>query len=195
MGREDIKWQELLQHFRFVQARHEKARRQAMGTDVGRGSMLGSDEDATRGGGVFDANGEQQTGSGISASASRFGVGGASASPGGGGSRPYMRRRVTGESSAPTSAPVASGSGSGSGGGTNLIPRSVLSPLNPKARTQHGFFGSMSQAVTGGPGGGQEKAMSPTSNAKSLPPAEKATALQHLKRTTPGAHLANVKRG
>lgn len=34
LGREDIKWQELLQHFRAVQMRHEKARRQALGTDV-----------------------------------------------------------------------------------------------------------------------------------------------------------------
>ncbi|KAI0650504.1 ARM repeat-containing protein [Trametes meyenii] len=31
LGREDIKWQELLQHFRTVQIRHEKARRQALG--------------------------------------------------------------------------------------------------------------------------------------------------------------------
>ncbi|KAI0751034.1 ARM repeat-containing protein [Daedaleopsis nitida] len=34
LGREDIKWQELLQHFRAVQMKHEKARRQALGTDV-----------------------------------------------------------------------------------------------------------------------------------------------------------------
>ncbi|TFK94207.1 ARM repeat-containing protein [Polyporus arcularius HHB13444] len=34
LGREDIKWQELLQHFRTVQMRHEKARRQALGTDI-----------------------------------------------------------------------------------------------------------------------------------------------------------------
>ncbi|PIL37367.1 hypothetical protein GSI_01060 [Ganoderma sinense ZZ0214-1] len=34
LGREDIKWQELLQHFRAVQVRHEKARRQALGTDT-----------------------------------------------------------------------------------------------------------------------------------------------------------------
>lgn len=34
LGREDIKWQELLQHFRTVQMKHEKARRQALGTDV-----------------------------------------------------------------------------------------------------------------------------------------------------------------
>ena len=34
LGREDIKWQELLAHFRLVQGRHEKARRQALGTDT-----------------------------------------------------------------------------------------------------------------------------------------------------------------
>lgn len=34
LGREDIKWQELLQHFRAVQVKHEKARRQALGTDT-----------------------------------------------------------------------------------------------------------------------------------------------------------------
>ena len=33
LGREDIKWQELLQHFRSVQAKHEKARRQNLGAD------------------------------------------------------------------------------------------------------------------------------------------------------------------
>ncbi|KAF9006631.1 vacuolar protein 14 C-terminal Fig4p binding-domain-containing protein, partial [Cyathus striatus] len=34
LGRDDIKWQELLHHFRTVQAKHEKARRQALGTDI-----------------------------------------------------------------------------------------------------------------------------------------------------------------
>ena len=33
LGRDDIKWQELLHHFRSVQARHEKARRQQFGAD------------------------------------------------------------------------------------------------------------------------------------------------------------------
>ncbi|KAH7919535.1 ARM repeat-containing protein [Leucogyrophana mollusca] len=33
IGREEIKWQELLMHFRSVQGKHEKARRQAIGTD------------------------------------------------------------------------------------------------------------------------------------------------------------------
>ncbi|PPQ71095.1 hypothetical protein CVT24_009846 [Panaeolus cyanescens] len=34
LGRDDIKWQELLLHFRTVQAKHEKARRQALGSDT-----------------------------------------------------------------------------------------------------------------------------------------------------------------
>ncbi|KAG5350482.1 hypothetical protein C0989_010837 [Termitomyces sp. Mn162] len=34
LAREEIKWQDLLLHFRTVQAKHEKARRQAMGTDT-----------------------------------------------------------------------------------------------------------------------------------------------------------------
>jgi len=33
LGREDIKWAELLSHFRSVQNKHEKARRQALGTN------------------------------------------------------------------------------------------------------------------------------------------------------------------
>ncbi|KAF9050517.1 hypothetical protein BJ165DRAFT_1525738 [Panaeolus papilionaceus] len=34
IGRDDIKWQELLLHFRTVQAKHEKVRRQALGSDT-----------------------------------------------------------------------------------------------------------------------------------------------------------------
>ncbi|KAJ3722672.1 ARM repeat-containing protein [Lentinula raphanica] len=34
LARDEIKWQELLQHFRSVQSKHEKARRQALGTDM-----------------------------------------------------------------------------------------------------------------------------------------------------------------
>lgn len=33
LGRDDIKWQELLLHFRSVQGKHEKSRRQALGAD------------------------------------------------------------------------------------------------------------------------------------------------------------------
>ena len=34
IGRDEIKWQELLLHFRSVQSKHEKARRQALGNDT-----------------------------------------------------------------------------------------------------------------------------------------------------------------
>ena len=44
IGREDIKWQELLLHFRQVQSRHEKARRQAMGGDISSFSDFGDNE-------------------------------------------------------------------------------------------------------------------------------------------------------
>ncbi|KAF7290927.1 Heat repeat containing protein [Mycena chlorophos] len=46
IGREEIKWQELLLHFRSVQSKHEKARRQALGTDGMFSSAL-SDSDRT----------------------------------------------------------------------------------------------------------------------------------------------------
>ncbi|EKM79888.1 hypothetical protein AGABI1DRAFT_72575 [Agaricus bisporus var. burnettii JB137-S8] len=50
ISRDDIKWQELLAHFRSVQVRHEKARRQAMG-DGGSLHMSGySDRDLDLGG-------------------------------------------------------------------------------------------------------------------------------------------------
>ncbi|OBZ70045.1 Protein VAC14 [Grifola frondosa] len=48
LGREDIKWQELLSHFRSVQAKHEKARRQALGTDTpSLSGLLNGDKPAT----------------------------------------------------------------------------------------------------------------------------------------------------
>ena len=48
LGREDIKWQELLQHFRSVQAKHEKARRQSLGADSSPLSeLLANDRDRT----------------------------------------------------------------------------------------------------------------------------------------------------
>ncbi len=39
-GKEEIKWQELLSHFRSVQARHEKARRQIHSGDIGSTSSI-----------------------------------------------------------------------------------------------------------------------------------------------------------
>jgi vacuole morphology and inheritance protein 14 len=43
IGRDEIKWQELLLHFRSVQAKHEKARRQALGNDTS--PIIGFPED------------------------------------------------------------------------------------------------------------------------------------------------------
>lgn len=74
--REEIKWQELLQHFRAVQVRHEKARRQAFGGDYGSPGFSM----------IVPAN-------------SPFGGSSAGGVNSGSGSRPFMRRRV---SEAPT---------------------------------------------------------------------------------------------
>lgn len=46
IGREEIKWQELLSHFRSVQAKHEKARRQALGNDTSPFSDFSDNEKA-----------------------------------------------------------------------------------------------------------------------------------------------------
>jgi vacuole morphology and inheritance protein 14 len=48
LGREDIKWQELLLHFRTVQAKHEKARRQALGTHTSGFSPLTDNSTSAR---------------------------------------------------------------------------------------------------------------------------------------------------
>ncbi|CAK5275334.1 unnamed protein product [Mycena citricolor] len=69
-GRDEIKWQELLLHFRSVQSRHEKARRQAMGADTSMFSSTLSDSEKT--------DREERVGRSTSA-------------------RPGTRRRVTGE--------------------------------------------------------------------------------------------------
>ncbi|KAJ7639166.1 vacuolar protein 14 C-terminal Fig4p binding-domain-containing protein [Roridomyces roridus] len=71
LGRDDIKWQELLLHFRSIQSKHEKARRLALGTDSAAFSSGLSDSEKS----------EERTG--------RPGAGG--------GSRPGARRRVTGD--------------------------------------------------------------------------------------------------
>jgi vacuole morphology and inheritance protein 14 len=83
LSRDEIKWQELLLHFRSVQAKHEKARRQAMGND---GSpILGALPDEKF------ADSTEKTGRGTPIN------------------RPPLRRRVTGDVSLPPSlAPNAS---------------------------------------------------------------------------------------
>ncbi|KAJ7167531.1 vacuolar protein 14 C-terminal Fig4p binding-domain-containing protein [Mycena filopes] len=44
LGRDEIKWQELLLHFRSVQSKHEKSRRQALGTDAFSSGLSDSDK-------------------------------------------------------------------------------------------------------------------------------------------------------
>ena len=73
IGRDEIKWQELLLHFRSVQAKHEKARRQALGNDTS--PIIGFPEEK------------------VNDSSDRVGR------PGSG--RLLMRRRATGEISEP----------------------------------------------------------------------------------------------
>lgn len=81
IGRDEIKWQELLSHFRSVQARHEKARRQAMGHE--HSPIVGLPEDRI--------NETDKAGRGMTPSP---------------GIRPPMRRRVTGEVSVPPVVPT-----------------------------------------------------------------------------------------
>ncbi|KAK7060363.1 hypothetical protein VNI00_001128 [Paramarasmius palmivorus] len=77
--RDEIKWQELLQHFRSVQSRHEKARRQALGTDTFSGFY------------EFDRQSDQ--GERVTTR------------PGPAPTRPGLRRKATGEVSIPSSNP------------------------------------------------------------------------------------------
>lgn len=105
---DEIKWADLLQHFRAVQIKHEKARRQVLGMaeDFSHSLLLGGN-----------------SGSGPGEKSNTNGA------PG----RPGMRRRVTGGTgdmraleAMQNNAPAAP-----SGAPPN---RSVLSPLNPRAR-------------------------------------------------------------
>lgn len=108
LGRDEIKWQELLLHFRSVQAKHEKARRQALGADTSFSDFS-------------DLDGKQESG---------VNTGERTGRPTATGSRPGLRRKVTGGEMPMNVAVPAAGSGP-------LPVRSgVLSPLNPRARVQ-----------------------------------------------------------
>ncbi|KIJ13274.1 hypothetical protein PAXINDRAFT_177021 [Paxillus involutus ATCC 200175] len=78
IGRDEIKWQDLLSHFRAVQAKHEKARRQALGTD----NLPFSG---------FDSKSAESSSSRLAD-----------------GSQPPMRRRVTGDPTPPPARPALS---------------------------------------------------------------------------------------
>ncbi|KAJ7437789.1 vacuolar protein 14 C-terminal Fig4p binding-domain-containing protein [Mycena galericulata] len=112
IGRDEIKWQELLLHFRSIQSKHEKARRQALGTDASAFSSGLSDSDMS----------EERPGRPS-------------------GSRPGVRRKVTGDINVGVPAAVAPGPLSARSG--------VLSPLNPRARGQSGLLASAVIAQTG----------------------------------------------
>jgi len=95
IGRDEIKWQELLLHFRSVQSKHEKARRQALGNDTS--PILGFPEEKND-------------------TSDRVGR------PGSG--RLLLRRRATGgEISEPNTVPPSSQAGSRSGALSPLNPK------------------------------------------------------------------------
>ncbi|KAL1723502.1 vacuolar protein 14 C-terminal Fig4p binding-domain-containing protein [Schizophyllum commune] len=111
--REEIRWQELLQHFRTVQGKHEKARRLALGSD---GSPFPSFLEAERYGDPSATSGGPSRPSTVT--------------------RPPMRRKVTGSPETATVNPQASPPAQQRGGG-------ALSPLNPRARGQTGLLSSV----------------------------------------------------
>ena len=138
LGREDIKWQELLQYFRSVQAKHEKARRQNLGTDSSPLSeLLANDRDRT---------------SPASSQAGPPGFG-AGKNVGGG----LGRKRVMGQ---------PGGGGLSEPGMMGPPSRSTaLSPLNPRSR-QNGLLGGggtvppQSPPSSGGPAQRPKRALS-----------------------------------
>jgi len=114
IGRDEIKWQDLLLHFRTVQSKHEKARRQALGTDTMPFTGFSDSEKANE---------------------PPVGVGRAP------GIRPPMRRKVTGEfAPTPTPAPPRSGVLSPlnprARGQTGLLTSTNPTPATPAAGTQ-----------------------------------------------------------
>jgi len=111
IGRDEIKWQELLMHFRSIQAKHEKARRQALGTD----SLPFTDFPENDK--IIDSSGER-IGRPISTN------------------RPPMRRRVTGDLGVSTGAPLPPGPTQRSGALSPLNPRArVQNPTSSVAST------------------------------------------------------------
>lgn len=110
IGRDEIKWQELLTHFRSTQMRHEKARRQVIGEGDNASAPGYFDRDRDLDLSGLHLNQREIVGDNRSGLARPAVV-----------LRPGMRRRATGESPMP----------SGRGG--------ALSPLNPKARVTSGL--------------------------------------------------------
>lgn len=123
IGREEIKWTELLQHFRVVQSKHEKARRQALGTDTSFSEyQFPSETDK------YSEPGGERLGR-----------------PTG---RPAMRRKVTGGGGDMSINSNAANTGNVTPAPTSPFSRSsVLSPLNPRARvgTPSNALGSLAK--------------------------------------------------
>ncbi|KDQ64426.1 hypothetical protein JAAARDRAFT_225710 [Jaapia argillacea MUCL 33604] len=123
IGRDEIKWQELLSHFRSVQSKHEKARRQAQGGDT-----------APFAGFSFPGN-EKVNGT-------------ASASGSSAPSRAPLRRKVTGEVLPPPPPPGRMGGllsplnprsrAQGSGLASSLAAQGVGRPGTPSSQAQDG---------------------------------------------------------
>ncbi|KAH9850815.1 ARM repeat-containing protein [Lenzites betulinus] len=139
LGREDIKWQELLQHFRTVQIKHEKARRQALGAPDS--SVLAASFPPY-------TNGESSAKPPSPPSGPAASGQGAGSSTGVGAVPAGARRKVT-------------------GGEGPLRPPSrtsgVLSPLNPRARGPSTLANSMAA-----PGQAQPPPGSPTAPATQM---------------------------
>ncbi|KAI0638415.1 ARM repeat-containing protein [Trametes polyzona] len=133
LGREDIKWQELLQHFRAVQIKHEKARRQALGGSDSTPSFPGSYAYAN--GGSADGNKPPSPPTG-------------SATPTPAPVSAQTRRKVTG-GEGPLRPPSRSSG--------------VLSPLNPRARGQSALANSITANAGQGQGAGQQQQQTPGS--------------------------------
>ncbi|KAI0375893.1 ARM repeat-containing protein [Pilatotrama ljubarskyi] len=132
LGREDIKWQELLQHFRTVQIRHEKARRQALG---------GTDSPSSFPPYAYTNGADKPPTPPSGPAASAPGVGGGTVPA-------TTRRKVTG-GEGPLRPPSRSGGG-------------VLSPLNPKARVQSALANSLGAGGTAAGAGQGQGPGSPT---------------------------------
>lgn len=104
LGREEIKWGELLSHFRNVQNKHEKARRLATGSNDQEPSVF-----SLPGSGPFMGGGADRE--------NRDSIASSVSTVNGNTSRPGMRRRVTGGAEPPALA---------------RPPSRTLSPLNPR---------------------------------------------------------------
>ncbi len=129
-GREDIKWQELLSHFRSVQAKHEKSRRVSQGLTDGSSTAFGSGTGPSTGGTILSGF--------MTASEKTMAL--STGSP----TRPLVRRKVTNTGGGSGDMTVRAPSGSlgpvlGSGGvGMSLLNAGGPSPLNPSLNTSTG---------------------------------------------------------